>query len=71
MSFNFSKLRGRIVEKCGTLENFSKEMEITPTTLGKKLSGKSQWTCPEMVKACNVLDITGDEMTSYFFCRNS
>ena len=68
MLFDYSKLRGMIVEKCTSVENFSKEFGKTSTTVGRKLSGKSQWTIDEMVIACNILNIPPNEVSLYFFC---
>lgn len=65
--FDYSKLRGRIVEKYESVEKFSKALGATSTTLGRKLSGKSAWSQDEIAKACNLLDISTDELTAYFF----
>lgn len=65
--FNFSKLRGRIVEKYETIEKFAVAMKITATTLGRKLSGKSSFTQDEIVNACRLLDIPFIEIPAYFF----
>ena len=71
IGFNYSRLRGRIVEKCGNIETFAKLIDITPTAAGRKLSEKSSWTQDEIIKACNVLDIPANDITEYFFCRAS
>ena len=67
MAFDYSKLRGRITEKCGTIGIFSKRIGISQLTAGKKLNGKSDWSQDEIVKACNVLDIRICEVPDYFF----
>lgn len=68
MSFNYNKLKGRIVEKFGTLDKFSDKTKMSATTIGRKLSGKSLWSQDEIIKACELLEIPMDEMTAYFFC---
>ena len=65
--FDFSKLRGKIVEKFGTIEKFAVAMSITSTTLGRKLSCKSPFTQDEIVNACRLLDIPFGEIPIYFF----
>lgn len=65
--FDYSKLRGRIVEKCGSIDNFAKKIDVTPTTVGRKLSEKSEWSQGEIIKACEVLDISANEIAAYFF----
>ena len=71
MSFNYSKLKGKIVEVFGTVDKFSDAAKMSATTAGRKLSGKSLWSQDEIVTACDLLKIPMDEMTMYFFCRAS
>ena len=66
MENRYNKLRGRIVEKCGTVQNFAKKMGKTPYTIGKKLNGKSVWKNKEMELACELLDISKPEAYLYF-----
>ena len=51
------ELKGKIIGKYGTLYKFAKEMEITPTTLGKKIAGKSDWKIGEIDRACRLLEV--------------
>ncbi len=69
--FDHSKLRGRIVEKCGSIERFSRIIGISQTTVGKKLSDKSYWTQEEIMRACTILEIPSNELSQYFFCEAS
>lgn len=71
MSFNYNKLKGRIVEKFGTVDKFSTKAKMSATTIGRKLSGKSLWSQDEIMTVCELLEIPMDEMTTYFFCRAS
>ena len=63
----YNKLEGKIVEKVRTKEAFAKAMELSHTTITKKLNGKIDWKRNEMRKACEVLDIPINEMIDYFF----
>ncbi|MBR5948348.1 MAG: DUF739 family protein [Clostridia bacterium] len=67
--FDFNKLRGRIVEKYGSIEKFAKAMDVSATTLGRKLSAKSTFTHDEIVKACRLLEIPFKEVHIYFFAE--
>lgn len=71
VQFDYSKLRGKIVEKCGSIDSFAKKLDITPTTASRKLSTKSSWSQDEIIKACDILGIPATELTEYFFCPAS
>lgn len=66
MEKKYAKLRGRIIEKCGTVKSFSDKMKKTPTTIGSKLNGKSIWKDKEINLACEILDIPKCEAHYYF-----
>lgn len=65
---SYSKLKGRIREKFGKQEPFARAMDMDPSTLSKKLNNGSQWTRPEIEKACELLEIPISEAHDYFFC---
>lgn len=70
--YDYSKLSGKIIEVCGTRENFAKQMGIGVGTLSGKLKGKYQFTQDEIYNACLILRITGNEdKEHYFFCLKS
>ena len=71
MSFNFDKLRGKIIECYGTIEKFSLKLGVTSTTVGRKLSGKNGWTQDEIIKSCELLSIPINDIPAYFFYRVS
>ena len=64
---SYPKLRGLIREKYGTQVAFAEAMEMHPTTLSFKLSGRSDWTRQEIEKACKLLDIPIEKVSFYFF----
>ena len=66
-TFNYSKLKGRIVEKVGTYQAFSEAMGWSLNTNGRKLSGRAAWTQEEIIKACEILDIDLTAVVEYFF----
>lgn len=67
MPYNYSKLLGRIVEKVGTQSNFAEKMELSERSISLKLNGKVGWKQSEIAKACQVLEISDNEIPAYFF----
>ena len=65
--YDYSKLKGRIVEILGTQKNFAKEMELSNTSIISKMSGRIDFTQSEIKKASKILAITIDEIPEYFF----
>lgn len=67
MSYNYDKLRGKIVEIFGTLGKFSQAMGWSERTNSLKITGRVEWRQSEIVKASNLLGITPDQIEVYFF----
>lgn len=67
MAFDYSKLRGRIVEKCGTQEKFANATELSGRSLSLKLNNKITWRDEDIAKALKLLDIPDGEIKAYFF----
>ena len=65
--YDYSKLRGRIVEKCGTQRNFAKAMKWSLPTQTKKMAGRIPWNQNDVRTALDVLDIEKEEIPAYFF----
>lgn len=69
MAYDYSKLRGRVVEMCGTLGEFAKRMGLSDRAISLKLNGKSAWTQKNIDKALEVLHLTEKDIRPYFFAR--
>ena len=69
VSFNYSKLLGRITEKYGTQYNFAKAMDMSEHSLSVKLNNKNPWKTTEIVKATELLNINTSDIPSYFFTK--
>ena len=67
MSFDYSKLRGKIREVFKTQDRFADAMELSYTSISAKLNNKVEWTQREINKASILLDIKDKEITLYFF----
>ena len=63
----FKKLVGRMAELDYTQEKLALELNLSQTTLSRKLNGLSQFTYDEMVKLIEVLDIKDEQISEYFF----
>lgn len=69
MNFDYSKLKGRIVEICGTRKEFAKRMGMTDRTLSLKLNNKIAFTQKNIINALDILSIDLSEIDDYFFKR--
>ncbi len=67
MSYDLSKLRGKIIEKYGTLGAFAKAMGWSERTNSLKINGKNEWKQSEILIASNLLGIHPYEIDTYFF----
>ena len=70
MAYDYRKLRGRIIEKYGTLKDFAIEMNWSERTLSLKMNCKVFWKQLEIMKAAKLLEIPSDEVMEYFFNQN-
>ena len=67
MSFDYSTLLGRIIEKCGTQYNFAIAMDLSERSLSLKLNNKVYWKNSEIAKATKILEIEEKDIPKYFF----
>lgn len=65
--YDFSKLKGRIIEVFGTRKDFGKAMEWSNVTITSRVNGASQWRQDEIDKAVELLHIDAAEIGEYFF----
>lgn len=71
VKFNYSRLLGRIIEKCGSRVAFAEKAKISTTALVRKMSGKVAFRNDEIVRMSEVLEIPIEEAHLYFFCQES
>lgn len=64
MSHN--KLRGRIVEKFGSVKKFSEKLGKKQQTVNLKVQGKVGFSRKEIIEWSNLLEILPDDCYSYF-----
>ena len=63
----YSALRGRIVEKFGSLGAFAKAVGITRAMLSLKINGHSQFTQQQISDYAKLLDIPTKDIGRFFF----
>lgn len=69
MSFAYNKLRGRIIEICGSQAEFAKRVGQSEQIITAKLSGRSSFTQSNIITWSEALDIDQNDIGSYFFTQ--
>lgn len=67
MCFDYSKLRGRIVEKLGTQREMADRLGISKTVFSQKMTGNVRFTTDDIAKISSILNIPSGEIGIYFF----
>lgn len=65
--FDYSKLKGRIVEKYGTQRRFAKANHISDRTMSLKLNNEVRLSQEEILDWCEKLAIEPKDVHIYFF----
>lgn len=71
MRHDYSKLNGRIIEKCGTQRLFAEKMGVSEATISKLLNENAVWKQNDIEKAMDILEIPFDEIPMYFFKKKT
>ena len=71
MGFDYSKLRGRIVEKFGTQQAFAKALGVSSRTLSLKMNNRIPFGQDEIDKIITLLQDTPQDIKAYFFYEES
>ena len=71
MSFDYSKLRGRIIEKFGSIKAFAEACGLSTVSMSKKLNGKIAISQADIIRMSSpeLLDIHPSEYHLYFFVK--
>ena len=65
--FEYKMLKLKIKEVFDTQEAFAKAMDMSYTILNQRLNNAIEWKTPEIVKACELLNIPLRDAHLYFF----
>lgn len=67
MEFDYSKLKGRIIEKFGSQNGFADALGVAFTVVSAKLTGLRAITKNDIIGWSNLLEIPVEEIGVYFF----
>ena len=65
--FDYSKLKGRIKEKCDTQKAFAERLGVAECTMVAKLDCNSYFTQSEIFRSAEILEIPHEQLFAYFF----
>jgi len=71
MSFDYSKLRGRITEKYGTATAFAERNGLNYITVIRRLRGITGFSQEDIIQWCQILDINPSDASLYFLQESS
>lgn len=63
----YAKLRGRIVEKYGTISRFGEAVGLSGVSMSKKLTGLTGFSQADIIQWCELLNIDLADVGAYFF----
>lgn len=69
--YDYSTLKGRIVEKGLRKQDAAQKIHVSPTTFGRKLEGKGLWDQKEISDLCKLLSIPTRDIPKYFFVEKT
>jgi len=69
MSFDYSRLKGKIVEKYGSQTEFTRAFGVSENTFSLKMNNKVRFTSDDITKIISLLDIPVEEIGQYFFVQ--
>ena len=70
MSFDYSRLRGKIVERFGSQGACAKALGVSQKTLSMKINNKIFFAQDEINKSIELLGIDPVDIDKYFFTQN-
>lgn len=69
MEYDYSKLRGRIIEKFGTIGNFQKHLDVSNVVVSKKMNNRVRLSHDDITQWADLLEIPLEQIGVYFFTR--
>lgn len=67
MAFDYSKLKGKMIEMYGSQAAFAGAFGVSENTFSKKMNNKVRFTSDDIIKISSMLKIPKDEVGAYFF----
>lgn len=69
--YDYSKLRGKIKEKCGTETDFARKIDRSRNYISNVFQGKSYFSQKDIDHSSIILEIEPQYIGEYFFCKQS
>lgn len=66
---DYSFLKGKIVEKCGSQTEFAKRLNLSNQNLSSKLNNKTKFSQEEISLTIEILSLNDEELKKCFFMR--
>lgn len=67
--FDYSKLKGKIVEVLGNQSNYAKSLGLSETSITNKLNNAVYFTQGEIISSIDILHINLEDISTYFFTQ--
>ncbi len=67
--YDFSRLRGKIVEVCGTQGEFAHRMGLSTHTMTQKMNSRVPFNQNEIDRAVGILSLCNEDIPAYFFVK--
>lgn len=67
MEFDYNKLKGRIIEKFGSISEFCKALNTSSTAISLKLNNKAGISRSDIIKWSKLLDISPEQYGVFYF----
>lgn len=67
ITYDYSKLKGLIVEKFRTRANFAEAVGLSKESVSAKLNNKQEWKQSQIKRSCDLLSIADENVADYFF----
>ena len=67
VEFDYSKLKGRIVEKLGTQSKLAELLHISNNALSRKLNNFISFSAEDIMKIISILEIDVNDIGIYFY----
>lgn len=64
---SYAKLRGRIIEKYGSQENFCEAVGLSSVSVSKKMNGLTGFSQKDIIKWCELLEIDIKDVGDFFY----
>lgn len=71
VNYDYMKLHLRIIEKCGSLKEFAKQIGLSQNAVTDRMKGRVTWRMQDIEASLSVLDIGRDEIGAYYFTPKS